>query len=790
MKKLLYFLFLLATGPLSEAQTFKFPVDTLIKTGPLKRRINVVILPDGYTEADMPKFRTDANSYIAYLLTRPPFDKYKAYFSFYTITVPSAESGITHPGNATDEAPTNPQPIETKNSYFGSTFDVGKIHRLVAITKSSNFTNVMATNFPAYDLAFMITNSIYYGGSGGNPSTFTTNGSANEIGVHEMGHTFVNLADEYSVGVRGRETLNMTQDRNPQTNRWKNWLNTPNIDIFNHTAPIETYVKPTKGTCRMEFLNKEFCSVCREGFVEKILSLVGPIESQLPAANAVMLTAANTTFRLNLLKPAPNSLQVEWFLDGKSISGQEQVQLSAASMANPTAKLVAAVYDSTYFSRSTTRKLKPYTVEWTLSRGSVEPFQISANKTTICAGDSIVFVSKGCAGTTTWSNGTKGGSITVKPVSSAAYSATCDIADVAASNSVNIVVNPNPVAVATNKGPYFENETIELTGSGGGSYEWKGPSGFVSSAQNPTITNAKVANSGTYSLTVSANNCQSTASTAVIINSFTTKIADVMPQSLCPNTAISVTFTSEGTAGSGNKFGLQLSNAQGTNYQDIATTTEGNTLKATIPANTPAGTGYKIRITTSSPATSSGPSSASLTVKPLPTAAFESSTALSIQQYSPVDLKITLTGDAPWKVGLSDGKTYDAASSPASVSLSPNASTDYTLTSVSNVCGNGTVSSTALKITVIPVLSVGSSALNGQVAVYPNPTDETLTIDFDGAKRGEKTVELLDVQGRSLQRRSMSSTSLQMSLKDLPAGTYYLKIRQGEGVVTKKIIKN
>jgi len=788
MKKLLCLLILLAVGALAEAQTFKFPVDTLIKTGPLKRRINVVILPDGYTEADMPKFKTDANSYITYLLTKPPFDKYKAYFNFYTITVPSAESGISHPGNANDEDPKSTQPVETKNTYFGSTFDVGKIHRLVAITKASNFTNVMATNFPAYDLAFMITNTIYYGGSGGNPSTFTTNGSANEIGVHEMGHTFVNLADEYWPG-GGREVANMSADKNPLTNRWRNWLNTPNIDIFDHSSPGQIWAKPSKGTCRMEFLNKEFCNVCREGFVEKILSLVGPIEGQLPTENAVVLGDVNTTFSLNLLKPIPNSLQVEWFLDGKSISGQEQVKLSAASMPNPTAKLLAAVYDSTYFSRNTGRKLKPYTVEWTLSRGSVEPFQISANKTTICAGDSVVFTSKGCAGTITWSNGAKGSSITVKPASGTTYSATCDIAGVAAGNSVSIIVNPTPVAVATNKGPYVENQTIELMGSGGGSYEWKGPAGFVSTAQNPTIANAKVANSGLYSLTVSVNNCLSTASTAVIVSSFTTKISDISPRSVCPNAQISVTFTTEGVTGNGNKFGLQLSNAQGTNYQDLATTTEGNTLKATIPASTPAGTGYKVRITTGNPPSLSEPSAISVTVKPLPTAAFESTVPLNIQQYSSAEVKINLTGDAPWKMSLSDGKTYDAASSPASVSLMPNATTDYTLTSVSNICGNGTVSNAALKITVSPVLSVGAGSILDNTAVYPNPTNESVTVRFDKSTKGEKSIELIDNQGIVLAKKAVAGIDFQLSLSEFPAGTYFLRLRQGTGSIIKKIVK-
>ena len=137
-KQLLFLLFLMVASIEIEAQSFKFPVDTLIKTGTIKRRVNIVILPDGYTAAELPKFKTDADAFISYLFQKPPFDKYKPYFSVYTIAVPSAESGVTHPQNATDEATINPQPIETKNTFFGSSFDTGKIHRLLNYTKGTN----------------------------------------------------------------------------------------------------------------------------------------------------------------------------------------------------------------------------------------------------------------------------------------------------------------------------------------------------------------------------------------------------------------------------------------------------------------------------------------------------------------------------------------------------------------------------------------------------------------------------------------------------------------------------
>lgn len=558
---------------------------------------------------------------------------------------------------------------------------------MVNYTKPTNLTNVLATNFPTYDIVFIIANTTYYGGAGGFAATFTLNASSNEIGVHELGHSFAGLSDEYYAGViYEREALNMTRDKNPQTIRWKNWLNTLNIGIFDHAAPGQAWAKPSSNSCRMEFLNKQFCSVCREGFVEKILSLISPVESQLPSNNSVILSTAPTAFRLNLLKPEPNSLQIEWFLDGKSISGQEQIQLSAASLANPTAKLVAAVYDSTFFSRTTTRKLKPYTIEWDLARGNAELFQISADKSRICAGDSVVLTSKGCAGTVTWSNAQKGSTIIAKPPLTGSYSAICSIDSVSSVNTVTITVLPTPIAVATNQGPYFENQTIELMGAGGEKYVWKGPAGFTSELVNPVILNAKTVNAGIYTFTAYINSCQSTTSTTVVVTGFTATITGVSPQSLCPNTPFNVVFSTIGQAGTNNSFIIQLSDNQGNNFINLSTVTEGNTLKATLPSGTPAGADYKVRITSSNPSTVSTVSSTALTVKPLPTAAFETKD-ISIQQYTAADIKINLTGDAPWKVGLSDGKLYDAADSPTTISVAPNETTEYKISSVSNSCG-------------------------------------------------------------------------------------------------------
>lgn len=142
-----------------------FDVDTILYNGPIDKRINLVILSEGYTNEQLPNFIQDGKAVRDYMFSIAPYKEYKNYFNVFIIKVPSAESGITHPATATDSGePVFPK--STVNTYFSTTFDYSGIHRLVVPTKTSAITNVLASNFPAYDQVFILANTTYYGGSG------------------------------------------------------------------------------------------------------------------------------------------------------------------------------------------------------------------------------------------------------------------------------------------------------------------------------------------------------------------------------------------------------------------------------------------------------------------------------------------------------------------------------------------------------------------------------------------------------------------------------------------------
>ncbi|MEI7489069.1 MAG: M64 family metallopeptidase [Chryseobacterium sp.] len=106
-----------------------FDVVPLLQSGSNDKRINIAVLGDGFTAAQQTNFVSSAQSTINYLFTKSPYTEYKNYFNAYGIKVISAETGVKHPGTATDV--TEPViPVSNPNNYLGSSFDFG-VHRCI-----------------------------------------------------------------------------------------------------------------------------------------------------------------------------------------------------------------------------------------------------------------------------------------------------------------------------------------------------------------------------------------------------------------------------------------------------------------------------------------------------------------------------------------------------------------------------------------------------------------------------------------------------------------------------------
>lgn len=82
-----------------------------------------------------------------------------------------------------------------------------------------------------------------------------------------------------------------------------------------------------------------------------------------------------------------------------------------------------------------------------------------------------------------------------------------------------VVINPPPTPIAANNGPICVNNILSFTGTGGVTYTWNGPNGFVATISNPTLLATNANASGSYTLTVSdAIGCSSSTITNVVVN--------------------------------------------------------------------------------------------------------------------------------------------------------------------------------------------------------------------------------------------------------------------------------
>lgn len=152
-----------------------------------EKALDIVLIPEGYTASEIEKFRKRAKEFSDFMLSISPFDEYKNKINFWLIISPSEESGCDIPGQNV-----------WKNTLLNSTFYTFESERYLMTTEMWKIRDI-ASNVP-YDQIFILVNTDKYGGGGiYNYYSITSadNPLSAKVFVHEFGHGFVGLADEY-----------------------------------------------------------------------------------------------------------------------------------------------------------------------------------------------------------------------------------------------------------------------------------------------------------------------------------------------------------------------------------------------------------------------------------------------------------------------------------------------------------------------------------------------------------------------------------------------------------------
>ncbi len=173
----------------------------LMDNGDIHKKVDILIIGDGYTAKDMDKFKTDAEHFNDVMFDTPPFKERKKDFNVRALCAVSTESGIDVPDKNI-----------WKNTALGTMYNTFGSERYV-LTESNRELRDLASAAP-YDFICILLNDSRYGGGGIYQlytTTYTIENNKDQawqrdyVYVHEFGHSFGGLGDEYYSSSTGYE---------------------------------------------------------------------------------------------------------------------------------------------------------------------------------------------------------------------------------------------------------------------------------------------------------------------------------------------------------------------------------------------------------------------------------------------------------------------------------------------------------------------------------------------------------------------------------------------------------
>jgi hypothetical protein len=371
-------------------------------TGPDDNRVKIFFLGDGYTASQIDTtYVQHVQEMVDHLFHdgQDPYPRYQNFFNVYRVNVVSQESGADVP----------PLGISRNTALDASYFYDGVLDRLLYVneTKANNALNssLQGTGLVA-DIRFVAVNDTRYGGGGGRYAAYAGgNPISTEIALHESGHSFDGLADEYggeASTYAGREPFESNVTTDPSGAKWSPWLgyDQPGIGVIGAYEGARYYdhglYRPSLDS-KMRTLGMPFDAIARQAIILDIYSHVTPVDDYLPNDSAVNDPNA---FFVDVIDPAV--INVQWLLDGSPIAGAagETPHLGNYRLSAGTHTLSARAYDPTDWVR-VDRDLLEQTVSWTLSL-----IPGDANGDALVTVDDYTLIDRGMAlGLTGWSNG-------------------------------------------------------------------------------------------------------------------------------------------------------------------------------------------------------------------------------------------------------------------------------------------------------------------------------------------------------------------------------------------------
>ncbi|HKB08959.1 MAG TPA: M64 family metallopeptidase [Candidatus Polarisedimenticolia bacterium] len=301
------------------------------------RRINVVIIPDGYTYAEKALMDSHADSLMARFRSKSPFSEHDPFVNFILVYAYSRQSG-------TDQCDCGITVDTAMGTNFEDVVPVCGDTRNRCIRYQSGcdtlgLQNIAAAELraPAHDVSLIMVNTTRYGGCGGTRAVFAAgNIYGADLALHELGHTLASLGDEYSTNdTCGLSATEVNTSLNGTQGAWHEWiavLGPPRQGA----QDFATCVYRPGDNCAMRETTEPFCKVCTQRWALAIfdharVSPTAPIESMAPPATASAQVGVPKLFSVATRLPQGVSNLVTWRLSGPGFPTPTVVEVGTTS---------------------------------------------------------------------------------------------------------------------------------------------------------------------------------------------------------------------------------------------------------------------------------------------------------------------------------------------------------------------------------------------------------------------------------------------------------------------------